>query len=100
MSNATKRQNQFLRQLGRKSCDGLTKTRASELIDQILQAEKAAGKTFPCPYCKKRSGPRPSRTKRCQSCGRTIIYLSCKFYTEDNIDELRRTEWLSDSRKR
>jgi hypothetical protein len=37
-----------LRQLGHSSSDGLTKERASALIDELLQAEKASGKTFPC----------------------------------------------------
>jgi len=99
MADPTKRQKQFLRQLSHKSLDGLTKERASTLIDELLQAEKASGKTFPCPYCKKRFGPRPRRTKKCPSCGQTIIHLSGKFYTEDKVDELNQKEWLKDSHK-
>jgi hypothetical protein len=96
---ATTRQKQFLRQLGHTSFDGLTKDRASSLIEQLLQAEKASGKTFPCPYCKKPFGPRPSRTKKCPACQKTIIHLSGKFYTEDQANELNQKEWLADSRR-
>lgn len=98
MADATKRQKQFLRQLGYTSVDGLTKERASTLIDELLQAEKASGKTFPCPYCRKPFGPRPRRTKKCPSCGQSIIHLSGKFYTEEKVDELNQKEWLQDSR--
>lgn len=99
MAEATSGQKQFLRQLGHSSFDGLTKERASSLIDELLQAEKAAGKTFPCPYCKKPFGPRPRRTKKCPSCGQVIVHLSGKFYTQDKVDELNQKEWLNDSRK-
>lgn len=99
MADATNRQKQFLRQLGHKSFEGLTKERASSLIDELLQAEKASGKTFPCPYCKKPFAPRPRRSKKCPSCGQTIIHLSGKFYTADKVDELNQKEWLNDSRK-
>jgi hypothetical protein len=95
----TKRQKQFLRALGHKSFDGLTKDRASTLIDELLQAEKASGKTFPCPYCKKRFGPRPKRTKKCPSCKETIVHLSGKFYTQEKVEELNQKEWLQDTRK-
>lgn len=99
MADATNRQKQFLRQLGHKGFDGLTKDRASLLIDELLHAEKASGKTFPCPYCKKPFGPRPRRTKKCPSCGQTIVHLSGKFYTEDKADVLYQKGWLDDSRK-
>jgi hypothetical protein len=99
MADATNRQKQFLRQLGQKSVEGLTKERASSLIDELLQAEKASGKTFPCPYCKKPFGPRPRRTTKCPSCGQTITHLSGKFYTADKVDEINQKEWLNDSRK-
>ena len=99
MADATNRQKKFLRQLGHKSFDGLTKERASSLIDELLQAEKASGKTFPCPYCRKPFGPRPRRTKKCPSCGQQIIHLSGQFCTADKADELNQQEWLEDSRK-
>jgi hypothetical protein len=99
MADATNRQKQFLRQLGHKSFDSLSKEGASTLIDELLKAEKASGKTFPCPYCKKQFGPRPRRTKKCPSCNQTIIHLSGKFYTEDMADELNQKEWLNESRK-
>lgn len=99
MAEATKRQKQFLRALGHKSVDGLTKDGASKLIDELLQAEKESGKTFPCPYCRKRFGPRPRRTKKCPSCGKTIVHLSGRFYTEEKVDELNQKEWLKDTRK-
>lgn len=99
MADATKRQKQFLRQLGHKSFDGLTKERASLLIDELLQAEEATGKTFPCPYCKKLFGPRPRRTKKCPSCGQTIVHLSGKFYTTDKAGDLYQKQWLDESRK-
>ncbi len=99
MADATKRQKQFLRQLGHKSFDGLTKERASALIDELLKAEKVSGKIFPCPYCKKRFGPRPRRTKKRPSCGQSIIHLTGKFYTEEKADELYQKEWLKDARK-
>lgn len=99
MADATNRQKQFLRQLGHKSFDGLTKDLASSLIDQLLKAESASGKTFPCPYCKKQFGPRPRRTKKCPSCGQTIVHLCGRFYTEGKVGELNQKEWLNDSRK-
>lgn len=98
MSDATTRQKQFLRQLGHKGLDGLTKERASQLIDELLQAEKASGKTFPCPYCRKQFGPRPRRTKKCPSCGQTIVHLSGKFYTQAAVEEVDQKEWLKESR--
>ncbi len=98
MTDATTRQKQFLRQLGHKAFDGLTKERASQLIDELLQAEKASGKTFPCPYCKKHFGPRPRRTKKCPSCGQTIVHLSGKFYTQEAVEEVDQKEWLKESR--
>jgi hypothetical protein len=99
MAAATKRQKQFLRALGHKSFDGLTKDRASTVIDELLKAEKESGKTFPCPYCKKRFGPRPKRTKKCPSCKQTIVHLSGKFYTQEKVEELNQKEWLQDTRK-
>jgi hypothetical protein len=96
---ATTRQKQFLRQLGHTSLDNLTKERASSLIEELLQAEKASGKTFPCPYCKKPFGPRPVRTKKCPACQKNIIHLSGKFYTEDQVNELNQKDWLADSRR-
>lgn len=99
MTEATKRQKQFLRQLGHKSVDGLTKTRASKLIDELLQAEKESGKTFPCPYCRKPFGPRPRRTKKCSACGGTIFHLSGTFYTEAKVSELNQKEWEKNTQK-
>lgn len=100
MSNpATSRQKQFLRQLGHKSDEKLTKQQASQLIDKLLGEEKAAGKTFPCPYCKAQFGPRPKRTKKCPSCGNTIIHLSGKFYTQSEADKHFQKDWLKESKK-
>lgn len=99
MAKPTQRQKQFLRALGHKSFDGLTKERASTLIRELLKAEKDSGKTFPCPYCKGPFGPRPHRTKKCPSCGQTIVHLSGKFYTEAQADALNQKEWIKDARK-
>ena len=51
------------------------------------------------PILQKRFGPRPRRTKKCPSCGQTIVHLSGKFYTEEKVGELNQKEWLKDSRK-
>ena len=99
MSKPTERQKQFLNELGRKSLAGLTKESASTLIDDLLAKEKSSGKTFPCPYCGKPFGPRPKRTKKCPSCGQTIVHLSGRFYTETRVDELDQAEWLNDARE-
>lgn len=94
---ATSRQKQFLRQLGHKDVSKLTKQQASKLIDKLLAKEKASGKTFPCPYCKKRFGPRPKRTKNCPACGKKIIHLSGRFFTEQQADERYQKDWLKES---
>lgn len=96
---ATTRQKQFLRQLGCKDTSTLTKQQASQLIDKLLTEEKASGKTFPCPYCKARFGPRPKREKKCPSCGNTIIHLSGKFYTQEQADTLYQADWQKQSRQ-
>jgi hypothetical protein len=90
---------QFLRQLGHKGGDKLTKQQASQLIDKLLAEEKASGKTFPCPYCKAKFGPRPKREKKCPSCGNTIIHLSGKFYTQSEADSKYQKDWLKESRQ-
>lgn len=95
---ATSRQKQFLRWLGHRNAEKLTKQQASRLIETLLAEEKESGKTFPCPYCKARFGPRPKRTKKCPSCGNTIIQLSGKFYTEKQADEHCQKDWFKDSR--
>jgi ribosomal protein L37AE/L43A len=99
MPDATSRQKQFLRALGHKDVGKLTKEQASKLIDELLAAEKASGKTFHCPYCKSRFGPRPKRQAKCPKCGKTIIQLSGKFYTEDQADAKFQNDWLKDSRQ-
>lgn len=96
---ATTRQKQFLRALGHSDVDRLTKADASTLIDRLLAEEKASGKTFPCPYCKQKFGPRPKRTKTCPSCKKKIIHLSGRFYTEDKVDEMNQKEWIKESRQ-
>lgn len=96
---ATSRQKQFLRALGCKDVAKLSKQDASQLIDKLLADEKASGKTFPCPYCKARFGPRPKRTKKCPSCGRNIVQLCGKFYTEEQADARYQTEWLKECRQ-
>lgn len=80
---ATQRQKQFLRALGHKDVKSISKAEASDLIDELLEKERASGKTFPCPYCNAPFGPRPRRRVDCPSCKRTIVHLSGKFYTED-----------------
>lgn len=94
----TQRQKQFLRALGHKEFDKLTKESASTLIDRLLDEERASGKTFPCPYCKQKFGPRPKRTKKCPNCGNTIVHLSGRFYTADKLEEMNQKEWFKDSR--
>ncbi len=98
-SSATTRQKQFLRCLGHKDVANLSKQQGSQLIDKLLAEEKASGKTFPCPYCKARFGPRPRRQTKCKSCGNNIIHLSGKFYTSKKVDELNQKVWLNDTRK-
>lgn len=98
-NSATSRQMQFLRQLGYKDGQKLTKQQASQLIDKLLAEEKASGKTFPCPYCKAKFGPRPKREKKCPSCGNAIIHLSGKFYTQEQADTKYQKDWLKDSRQ-
>jgi hypothetical protein len=98
MTDATLRQKQFLRRLGHKEVSKLTKAQASQLIDSLLADEKAFGKTFPCPYCKARFGPRPKREKKCPVCGNMIIQLCGKFYTEEQADNLYQKDWLKESR--
>lgn len=97
--SATSRQMQFLRQLGYMDGQKLTKQQASQLIDKLLAEEKASGKTFPCPYCKAKFGPRPKREKKCPSCGKTIIHLSGKFYTQEQADSKFQKDWLKESRQ-
>jgi hypothetical protein len=97
--NATPRQMQFLRQLGYKDSAKLTKQQASQLIERMLAEEKASGKTFPCPYCKAKFGPRPKREKKCPSCGNTIVQLSGKFYTQAEADSKYQKDWLKESRQ-
>jgi len=96
---ATSRQKQFLRQLGYKDAAKVTKQQASQLIDKLLADEKASGKTFPCPYCKAKFGPRPKRERKCPSCGKTIIHLSGKFYTQEQADTLYQTDWMKETRQ-
>lgn len=96
---ATTRQKQFLRALGHSDVDRLTIADASTLIERLLAEEKASGKTFPCPYCKRKFGPRPKRTKTCPSCKKKIIHLSGRFYTEDKVDEMNQKEWIKESRQ-
>jgi hypothetical protein len=96
---ATTRQKQFLRQLGYKDAAKVTKQQASQLIDKLLAEEKASGKTFPCPYCKAKFGPRPKREKKCPSCGNRIIQLSGKFYTLSQADTLFQADWLKEARQ-
>lgn len=96
---ATKRQKEFLRRLGYKDVATVSKVQASQLIDQLLAEEQASGKSFPCPYCKKKFGPRPKRRTKCSSCGNTIIHLSGKFYTERQADELVQSDWLKEARR-
>lgn len=96
---ATPRQKQFLRQLGYKDAAKVSKQHASQLIDKLLAEEKASGKTFPCPYCKAKFGPRPKREKKCPSCGNTIIHLSGKFYTHEQADTRYQADWMKETRQ-
>ena len=95
---ATVRQKQFLRALGCKDVDSLSKDQASSTIESLLEKERVSGKTFPCPYCKTKFGPRPKRTKKCPSCGNTIVHLSGRFYTENQVAENEQQEWLKECR--
>src|SRR3990172_7482158 len=96
---ATSRKMQFLRRLGYKDAAKVTKQQASQLIDKLLAEEEASGKTFPCPYCKAKFGPRPKREKKCPSCGKTIIHLSGKFFTQSEADSKYQKDWLKESRQ-
>ena len=96
---ATQRQKQFLRQLGYKDAAKVTKQQASQLIDKLLAEEKASGKTFPCPYCKAKFGPRPKREKKCPSCGKTIIHLSGTFLTQSEADNKYQKSWQKETRQ-
>ena len=94
----TSRQKEFLRALGHRDFSNLSKGDASSLIDKLLDDEKASGRTFPCPYCKHKFGPRPRRTKKCPNCGQKIIHLSGKFYTADKADEKYQKDWMKEQR--
>jgi hypothetical protein len=96
---ATTRQKQYLRRLGHKDVQDLTVDQASNLIDQLLEQEKKAGKKFPCPYCGGEFGPRPKRRKKCPHCGKTIYHITGKFYTVEQKDELDQKEWLQERRR-
>ena len=96
--SATNRQKQFLRALGCKDVDTLSKEQASSTIERLLEEERLSGKTFPCPYCKTKFGPRPKRTKKCSSCGNTIVHLSGRFYTEEQVAATEQKEWLKECR--
>lgn len=95
----TQRQKQFLRQLGHRDFDNLTKSDASVLIDKLLAEEKASDRKFPCPYCKKLFGPRPQRSKKCPNCKKQIFHFTGKFYTEEQADTILQKRWLEESRK-
>lgn len=96
--NATSRQKQFLKALGCKDVDSLSKDQASSTIDRLLEEERASGKSFPCPYCKGKFSPRPKRTKKCPSCNKTIVHLSGRFYTEEQVTENEQKEWIKECR--
>lgn len=100
MSNPiTTRQKQYLRQLGQKAVEGLSKEQASELIEQVLEKEKISGRQFPRPYCKQEFGPRPKRTKKCPHCGKTIYHICGKFLTESQVGDLNQKEWFKEERE-
>jgi hypothetical protein len=96
---ATTRQKQYLRQLGQKEVQGLTKEQASDLIDRLIEEEKRSGRQFPCPYCKQKFGPRPKRTKKCPHCGKTIYHICGKFLTESQVGNLNQNEWFNEERE-
>ena len=97
MPDATSRQKQFLRVLGHKGPVTLSKQQASDLIEKLLAAEKASGKQFPCPYCKAKFAPRPSRReKKCPACGRTMVHLCGKLYTSQQADSLYQKDWFKE----
>ena len=86
---ATAKQKQFLKRLGYAGDPkSLAKEHASQQIDILLKQERESGKQFPCPYCKAKFGPRPKRRKKCPHCGKSIVHLVGKFYTEQQVDEL------------
>ncbi|MGV3604876.1 MAG: hypothetical protein ACO1RA_00600 [Planctomycetaceae bacterium] len=91
---ATPRQKQFIRNLGGKVPSGLTKDEASALIDSLLLDEIDSGKTYPCPYCKVKFGPRPSRDSQCPNCKEKIVSLLGKLYTEEQAKAAANKEWL------
>ncbi|NLS90897.1 MAG: hypothetical protein GXX96_01750 [Planctomycetaceae bacterium] len=99
MGDATTRQKQYLRRLGHKEVGNLTKEKASELIEELLEVERRSGKQFACPYCNGKFGPRPkSRKKKCPNCGKTFYHIVGKFYTADGVDKLNQEEWYKESR--
>jgi hypothetical protein len=91
-TQATDFQKEFLQALGcsKRRMSTLSKQDASTLIDQLLASEKAAKKTFPCPYCGAPFGPRPKRSKTCPSCRQRIVHFSGHFYTEAQADDRQR----------
>lgn len=98
MMKPTKRQLQFLAELGAKNVGDITREQASQLIDRLLEQEYKSGRTFKCPNCKSEFGPRPRRYTVCQDCGETIIHLSGRFYTEEQADKKCHRDWLKEWR--
>ena len=97
---ATPDQKEYLRRLGYKDVKGLTKQFASRVIDQLLDKEREAGKTFPCPYCKNCFGYRTKRktTRKCSWCQNVVTCFLGKFYTESQFWDLKQKRWFKEIR--
>src|SRR5712691_1331011 len=94
-NEATSKQKRFLKALGHKGVEELSKKDASELIRQLLESERISGKTFRCPYCKKSIGPRPKSTQTiCPNCANTTNHICGKLLTDEQLTEASQKEWF------
>ena len=108
MKPATRRQIEYLRNLGYKGEWNLSATQAIQWIDWMLGEEERTGTcTLKCPYCKAPLPKRPKRTAaKCSKCKRRFYHLAGKLYTENrkaerdqNEQHRDHQEWLKESRQ-
>lgn len=99
---ATRKQIEYLRNLGYQGAENLDKMDASAKIDELLAKEKLQGVVLKCPFCKGEIRKRPKLSGTCPHCDRKFLHRRGKLYKPEvwyeRAQKEDQREWLKETK--